>query len=166
MHLATDLLLRAALTGAGATAMMDIVAMLRQSLAGTAAPDYGLVGRWLAYMPRGQFRHRAIAASPAVQNEKLIGWAAHYLIGIGFAGLLLAIFGPDWARHPTLAPALIVGIGSVAAPYLLMQPGMGAGLAARKTPRPNAARLRSLITHTVFAAGLYLADLAQSLLPL
>jgi hypothetical protein len=161
-----DFLLRTVLIGGGATAVMDMVAGLRKSLAGTPAPDYGLVGRWLAHMPRGQFRHRAIAAAPAVKNEGLIGWTAHYLIGIGFAGLLLAIFGPGWAQHPTLAPALIVGIGSVAAPYLLMQPGMGAGLAARKTPQPNAARLRSLVTHIVFGGSLYLAGMAASLLPL
>jgi hypothetical protein len=159
-----DFLLRALLVGAGATAIMDIVAMLRQRLAGTPMPDYGLVGRWLAYMPRGRFHHRAIAASPAVQGEKLIGWTAHYLIGIGFAGLLLAIFA-DWADHPTPMPALIVGIGSVAAPFLLMQPGMGSGLFARKTPRPGTARLRSLVTHITFACGLYLAGMAQSLLP-
>lgn len=165
MHQTMDFLLRTVLIGAGATAVTDLVAGLRKSLAGAPAPDYGLVGRWLAHMPRGQFRHRTIGASPAVKHEKLIGCTAHYLIGIGFAGLLLAIFSQDWARHPTLAPALIIGIGSVAAPFLLMQPGMGLGLAARKTPRPGAARLRSLVTHIIFACGLYLAGLAASLLP-
>jgi hypothetical protein len=50
---------------------------------------------------------------------------------------------------------LIVGLGSVAAPFLLMQPGMGAGIAASRTPRPTAARLRSLVTHGIFGLGLY-----------
>lgn len=74
--------------------------------------------------------------------------------------MLLALWGLDWARRPSLAPALIVGLGSVAAPFLLMQPGMGAGLAARRTPRPGFARLQSLITHAVFGVGLYLAAVA------
>jgi hypothetical protein len=51
---------------------------------------------------------------------------------------------------------LLVGIGTVAAPFLLMQPGMGAGMAASRTPAPNAARLQSLLTHAVFGLGLYL----------
>jgi len=34
---------------------------------------------------------------------------------------------------------------------------MGAGIAASRTPRPNAARLQSLISHTLYGLGLYLA---------
>jgi hypothetical protein len=36
-----------------------------------------------------------------------------------------------------------------------MQPGMGAGIAASRTPRPAAARMQSLVTHTIFGIGLY-----------
>ena len=145
----------ALLLGAAATAATDLWGIARKSLLGIPAPDYGLVGRWIAYFPRGRFRHDRIAASPPIQGERLIGWTAHYLIGTGFAALLLAIWGLDWVRNPTLGPALIVGIGTVAAPFLLMQPGMGAGFAASRTPRPNAARLQSLIMHAIFGLGLY-----------
>ncbi|MEA3192870.1 MAG: hypothetical protein QOD26_1203 [Betaproteobacteria bacterium] len=145
------------LIGTGATAVMDAWMLVRTRVLGVPAQSYGLVGRWLAGMARGQFRHERIAASPAVRGELLIGWTAHYLTGITFAALLLAIRGLDWARYPTLAPALLVGIGSVAAPFLLMQPGMGAGIAASRAPRPGAARLQSLVTHTVFGFGLYAA---------
>lgn len=69
--------------------------------------------------------------------------------------MLLALFGLDWARHPTLAPALVVGIGSVLAPFLVMQPAMGAGIAASRTPRPAAARVQTLVTHSIFGLGLY-----------
>ena len=65
-------------------------------------------------------------------------------------------------RHPTLAPALIVGIGTVAAPFLLLQPGMGAGIAASRTPDPAAARMRSLVMHAVFGVGLYLVGCLMS----
>jgi hypothetical protein len=99
-----------------------------------------------------------------VRGERPIGWAAHYLIGIAFAAMLLAIWGLEWARHPTIGPALIVGIGSVAAPFLLMQPGMGAGIAASRTPRPAAARFQSIVTHAMFGLGLYAAGWAQSFL--
>jgi hypothetical protein len=161
---AVDYLACALLTGAGATSVMDIWAAARKGLLGIPPPDYGLVGRWLAYLARGRFRHDPIGASPPVQGERLIGWTAHYLIGIAFAAMLLAIWGLEWARHPAIGPALIVGIGSVAAPFLLMQPGMGAGIAGSHTPRPAAARLRSLVTHGIFGLGLYAAGWVTSLL--
>jgi hypothetical protein len=153
------------LIGAGATAVMDLWAIARKRLLGVPPPDYGLVGRWLAHMAlSGRLRHDRISASPAVRGERLIGWTAHYLIGIAFAALLPAIWGSTWIRQPTVGPALLVGVGTVAAPFLLMQPGMGAGIAASRTPRPAAARLQSLVTHTIFGLGLYAATLATRLL--
>ena len=113
-------------------------------------------------MARGRFRHEAIAASPPVLGERLIGWTAHYLIGIAFAGMLLGIWGLEWLRQPTLGPALLAGVGSVAAPFLLMQPGMGAGIAARRTRRPGAARLPSLVPPAGFGLGLYVAGWAAN----
>lgn len=163
MSEAMDYLMCAFLIGAGATAVMDIWTVARKWLFGIPLADYGLVGRWLVYMPRGRFRHTPITASPPMQGERLIGWIAHYLIGIAFAAILLAIWGLDWARHPAIGPALIVGFGSVAAPFLLMQPGMGAGIAASRTSRPAAARLQSFVTHGIFGLGLYAAGWVTSL---
>ena len=142
--------------GLCATLAMDAWSWLRQPLLGVAPPNYAMVGRWLLHMRLGQFRHTAIAASPAMPGEKTVGWLAHYLTGLAFAGILLGIAGQSWIEQPTLGPALLVGIGTVAAPFLLMQPGMGAGMAASRTPAPNAARLQSLLTHAVFGLGLYL----------
>ena len=152
-----DYLICTLITGIGATAITDLWGIARKPLLGVAAPDYALVGRWFAHMPRGRFRHDAIAAAAAVTGERAIGWIVHYLTGIAFAAALLGIWGLAWVRQPTLGPALLVGITTVAAPFLLMQPGMGAGIAARRTARPNAVRGQSLITHTVFGLGLYAA---------
>jgi len=150
--------------GAGATLAMDLWTIARRRVFGTPLADYALVGRWFAHMARGRFRHARIAAAPPVPGERVIGWTAHYLTGIAFAGALLAICGLAWARQPTLAPALALGIATVAAPFLLMQPGMGAGIAASRAPRPNAARVQSLVTHAVFGLGLYAASLALNFL--
>lgn len=157
-----EFLLRAVVIGAGATAVLDAWSLAQHRLLGAPLPDYGLVGRWLGYMPRGRFRHERIAASAPLRGERAIGWTAHYLIGIAFAVLLLAACGLEWARHPTVLPALAVGVGTVAAPFLLMQPAMGLGLAASRTPNPWAARRRSLVTHAVFGLGLYLAAAAAA----
>jgi len=141
--------------GIGATAIMDLWGFIRKPLLGVAPPNYALVGRWIGHMTNGRFCHDSITASAPVRAELIIGWTAHYLIGVAFAAVLIAIWGDAWVQQPTMWPALIVGIVTVAAPFLLMQPGMGAGIAASKTPRPVSARIQSLITHAVFGFGLY-----------
>lgn len=152
-----DYLVNTLLIGVGATAVMDLWAIARKRLLGVPPPNYALVGRWLAHMLRGRFRHDSIAAAEQVRGEQLIGWTAHYLIGIAFAAILPAVWGLSWLQRPTLGPALVVGIGTVAAPFLAMQPGMGSGIAASRTPRPGAARIHSLTTHAIFGLGLYVA---------
>ena len=146
----------AVVIGAGATAAMDLWMLARRRLFGTPLPSYALVGRWIGHMPRGRFRHERIAASMPVRGEAVLGWTAHYGVGIAFAALLLVACGPEWARQPSLTPALATGIATVLAPFLVMQPGMGAGFFASRTPRPATARLQSLVTHGIFGLGLYL----------
>ncbi|CAN7692338.1 DUF2938 domain-containing protein [Bradyrhizobium sp. LjRoot220] len=156
---ASDYLKHAIPIGIGATALMDAWAIARTRLLGIPGLDYALLGRWLGHMIGGRFRHEHIASSRSVRGERAIGWAAHYLTGIGFAVALLVLWGLDWAHHPTIGPALIVGIGSTAAPFLLMQPGMGAGIAGSRTSRAAAVRIQTIVTHLIFSAGLYVAGL-------
>ncbi len=151
------------LTGIGATVATDLWAIVRQRLFGIALPNYGLVGRWIAWLPHGRFFHAPISATSPLHGERVIGWMVHYMIGIAFAALLPAIWGPAWIRQPTLLPAIMVGVGTVAAPFFVMQPAMGAGIAASRTPRPTAARLQSLITHTIFGLGLNASGLLVNL---
>lgn len=141
--------------GGCATLVMDAWGWLRRPLLGVAPPDYGLVGRWLLHMRHGRFQHPAIGKAAAMDGERLAGWLFHYFTGMAFAALLPAVAGPHWLASPTLGPALLTGIVTIAAPFLLMQPGMGAGIAASKTPAPNKARIQSLLTHGVFGVGLY-----------
>ncbi|MFM4824414.1 DUF2938 domain-containing protein [Aeromonas bivalvium] len=153
-------LLAVLLIGVGATALMDLWGVARKPLLGMPLPSYAMMGRWLGHMPRGRFRHEAIGAANPIPGESLIGWSAHYLIGIAFAALLIAIQGQDWLLAPTPGPALALGLVTVAAPFLVMQPGMGAGIAASRTPNPASARVHSLINHAVFGLGLYLSGWA------
>lgn len=73
--------------------------------------------------------------------------------------LPIAVGGVEWLRDPRLLPALAMGVATVAAPWLLMQPAMGAGIAAARTPAPARNRARSLVNHAVFGLGLYLTAL-------
>lgn len=153
----TEIALRIAAAGAGATLMMDLWGLLLRRVFGVAGLDYRLVGRWIGHLVRGQFRHDGIGRAAAVPAESLIGWAAHYAIGVVFAAGLVAVFGTGWLQAPTIMPALLTGLVTVAAPFLILQPALGLGIAASRAPSPNAARLRSLITHLVFGFGLYAA---------
>ena len=63
--------------GIGATAVMDLWGLARKPLLGIAPPNYALVGRWIAYMTHGRFRHDSIAASAPVRGEHIIGWTVH-----------------------------------------------------------------------------------------
>lgn len=42
---------------------------------------------------------------------------AHYGIGIGFAFVLLLIWGVNWLEHPSLFPAILIGISTTLAPF-------------------------------------------------
>ncbi len=148
-------------TGMGATMVMDGWGVARKPLLGVPPPDYSMVGRWIGHMAHGRFRHDRIATASPIAGERVLGWSIHYLTGVAFAAALIWIVGFDWLRHPTLAPALAFGIVTVVAPFLLMQPGMGAGVAASRTPHPSSARLQSLITHAVFGLGLWAAGWAS-----
>ena len=147
---------RIAAIGLLATALLDLWLLVLQRLR-VPTLDFALIGRWAAHGLRGRWKHEAIARAAPVPRERALGWAVHYGTGIAFAGLLVAIAGSDWMRAPSPLPAIAVGAGTVLVPWLVMQPAMGAGIAAARTPRPAANRLRSLANHTVFGGGLYLA---------
>ncbi len=119
------LVLQIVFIGVGATLITDIWTMARARLFGVASLDYGLVGRWFGHMLEGRFVHERITASPPVRGEKLLGWGVHYAIGVLFAAGLVAAGGLEWMASPKLLPALAYGLLTVAAPFLVMQPGMG-----------------------------------------
>jgi len=148
--------------GLGATLFMDVWALFARRAFGVALSNYCLIGRWLRYMPEGRFVHASIAAAPAKRAECTVGWIAHYVTGAVYALALVAMAPDGWLARPTLLPALLFGVGSVLVPYFVMQPAFGLGIAASKAPQPLPARLRSLMAHTAFGVGLYVAAVAAS----
>lgn len=154
-----EMLLHATVLGIAATLVMDLWAIGQKRLFNIPSLNYRLVGRWIGHMPSGKLLHHTIVQATPVKGEAVMGWSAHYLIGIVLSWLFLAIMGPGWLEQPTLLPALVMGIISVVAPFFMMQPGFGFGVAASRTPQPNVARLRSLIAHASFGIGIYVGAL-------
>ena len=149
-------LLSAILMGLGATLTFDLWGLfLKQAFQGYALQH--LSGRALAslHASRNLYAFEYFVA-PQKSAECTVGWIAHYLIGITFAIVFVALVGNNWLQHPTLIPAIVFGVVSVLAPFCIMQPSLGLGFAASKTLNPTQARLRSLMNHTAFGVGLYL----------
>ena len=149
-------LIGATLVGLGATLLIDLWALCLRRGFNIPSLNYCLLGRWLLHMPGGTIVHRSIAAAQQKPHECTTGWVAHYLIGTAFALLFVLLASGSWLERPTLLPALAFGAATTLVPYLIMQPSFGLGIAASKTPNPNRARLKSLMTHTVFGVGLYI----------
>lgn len=161
MNEPVEFVVRTIAIGAGATLVMDLwAALLRQF--GIPSMKFALLGRWIGHLPEGQVIHASIAKARPVRGEVLLGWCAHYAIGITFAALLVSTFGLAWARSPSVLPALFIGIVTVVAPLFFLQPALGAGIASSRTPRPVFNSMKSVATHTVFGFGMYLAAVATA----
>jgi Protein of unknown function (DUF2938) len=158
MNILLENIARVAAIGTGATAIMDVWLLLLQRL-GVPILNFAMIGRWVGNWPRGVFRHDAIAAAQPVRGELALGWLVHYMTGTAFATLLVGVAGIGWTHSPTVTPALCIGLVTVLAPWLVMQPAMGAGIASAKTKSPGQNRARSLANHAVFGLGLYLSAL-------
>jgi len=154
-----EILTAAVAVGLGATLFMDLWAEFLKRAFKVSSANYCLVGRWLRHMEGGVFRHPSIAAAAKKPAECTVGWVAHYAIGAVFALVLVALATPQWLRSPTLMPALIFGIVTVAIPFFIMHPSFGLGVASSKAPNPMNARLRSLVSHAAFGVGLYVSAL-------
>jgi hypothetical protein len=153
-------LVTAILVGLGATLLIDLWALLLRRGFGIQSLDYCLLGRWILHMPEGRFAHASIGAAEPRRHECAMGWTAHYSIGAGFAVLFVLLAGTGWLARPTIFPALAFGVVTVLVPFLVMQPALGLGLASARAPKPAQARIKSLMTHTIFGLGLYLTALA------
>lgn len=145
--------------GLGATLLADLWAVARRRWLGVPTLDYALLGRWVAYMPQGRWAHAPIAAAAPWPYETSVGWTVHFATGMAFAAGLVLWQGLAWLAAPTPLPALVFGLATVVFPWTVMQPAMGAGWAASRTPRPWRARLHSLVLHAVFGLGLYASAL-------
>ncbi len=144
--------------GVGATMTMDLWAAALRRL-GVPSLNFAFLGRWIGNLSEGRFIHQSIAKAAPVRGERLIGWSAHYAIGISFAALLVSLFGLSWARSPSLFPALLIGVVTVGAPLLVLQPALGAGIASSRTSAPVFNTVKSVVTHVVYGFGLYAAAL-------
>lgn len=153
--------LQAVITGIGATLVMDLWSLIQKHIIKLPPLNYALVGRWVLWIPRGKLWHNTIVSTASVRKEFLTGWAFHYLTGILFAFIPLLLKGTTWFCEPSFMTALLAGLLTLFAPFMILQPAFGFGIAASRTPRPWLTRLLSLLTHLAYGLGLYIAALVS-----
>ena len=154
-----EIVIAGVLMGVLATGAMDLWAVALNRMAGEPLPNWAMPGRWAAHLRRGTVFHDAISEAPRVRGELQIGWAFHYSVGVIYGIVLAAIMGPDWLAQPTFLPAFVFSVLMVGFGWFLLQPGMGLGWAASRTPNPWRVRVMNLAAHTVFALGLWVGAL-------
>jgi len=147
------------IVGVLATLTMDVVAViaLRLGIAGggprRTGPD--LIGRWMGYLLQGKFRHTDILQAPPLRGELLLGFAAHYAIGILLTLMYLGLLAVAHAT-PTALSAIFYGTATTVLPWFLMFPSQGMGWLGRDAPGDAHLARTSLFNHIVFGLGIAL----------
>ncbi len=143
---------KTAITGIGATLVMDLWSLYKIPAQSTAAK---LCAGWALDFMVAQ---RKVLASydclnAANTREMFTGWVFHYLIGVIFAFVPLMLSATVWLSEPSLNIGILAGLSTLFAPFMILQPAFGFGIAASRTPRPWLARLLSLLTHLAYGEG-------------
>ena len=141
--------------GIVATVVIDIWAVILSTIFKLPTTNWSMVGRWCAHLRTGQFIHRPISQLKPVKYEQTIGWLFHYIIGIGYAYLYVMLMVFIFIKDPSLTSAIIYGLVTLIAPWLVLQPALGLGLFARLAEKPNTIRALNLSVHLIFGVALY-----------
>ncbi len=144
------------LVGIGSTVILDLWVTIVEKVLGIPPTDWGLVGRWITGIPKGQWTLDTTNDAPPGGAEKTLGWLFHYIVGIAYAALILLFFGTGFIHHPTVMPIIVVGlILSTVAGLAILMPALGAGFIGRLVPNWLAKFVYLLIAHAVFSVGQY-----------
>jgi len=125
--------------------------------------DWHLVGRWFVNVFKGSFVLDPTDETRVVPGELALGWVFHYIVAIAYVAAYLMGVRLILDEAPSFGTAIGFGIITVAAPWFVLIPGLGAGVFATNAERPNFVRLTSLTVHAVFGVGIYLGVIVASL---
>src|SRR5215471_18272681 len=147
------------IVGVLATVTMDAVAVigLRLGIAGRGPRRTGpdLIGRWVGYLLKGKFKHTDILQTPPLRGELLLGFVAHYSIGIVLTLVYLGLLAVAHAT-PTTRSAILYGTATTVFPWFLMFPSQGMGWLGRDAPGDGHLARVSLFNHIMFGLGIAL----------
>ncbi len=146
--------------GIGATIVLDLWGVFTAKIGWMSGTHWPSVGRWLLGIPAGRLVLDASDTRPFTWREGAVGWAFHYVAGLGYAVMFPLFWGAGFVGAPTLPPFLLIGlVVSTLAGLVILMPGMGAGLFARRAPNTVGMILYVLVAHAVFAFAEYVLAL-------
>lgn len=143
------------IVGVGSTFILDLWGLLVSKVTRAPVMNWGLPGRWLMGLLKGQFVLQDRRPETDVK-EQALGWIFHYAVGIAYAAMLILFWGDAYRQHPTFFPVFLIGVvlATLAGLFILI-PGLGGGVCASKTPAPLSEIKSLIIAHFVFALAQY-----------
>lgn len=145
--------------GVIATITLDLWQQILRLVFGIPITDWAMIGRWVGHFRDGQFVHRDIGKATPVAHERALGWLVHYVVGIGYAVVYLLLMAFVFRSPPDLPSALAFAAVSVVVTWFFMEPILGAGVMASRTPKPAVVRAQDLTSHLSLGVGLYVGQL-------
>lgn len=153
--------LRILVTGlAGATAA-DIGRTIYQWATGFPPVNWSVTGRWFLMVLQGQPYVPDVGTAPSLPHELISGHVAYYAISVVFAGAYLTLLRLT-KREPSAWNGLLFGWVTMAFPFFVQMPLMGAGVMASATATPWLVIGRTLVHHSSFGLGLAIGALATA----
>jgi len=141
--------------GLFATVIMDLWATFSNRILKFPRTNWAMVGRWLGHIPNGTFFHHSIGNASEIKYENSLGWAFHYVIGIIYATLYIAMVVWVFEGYDSLLTAWIFGLVTILSPWFILQPALGLGICAVRAPKPNMVRFQNFAIHSIFGIALY-----------
>lgn len=164
MLVSAQLFLKIILIGIGATIILDLWAVFLNKVFGIPITNWAMVGRWVGHMTSRTLVQKDLGNVSPISYELALGWLVHYIIGISYIVIIVLFEGLGWLSQPTIFPALFISWLLLIAPFFIMMPCMGAGIAGANTPNPTKTRLISITGHTIFGLGIFISAVCLNLL--
>ena len=153
-----NILINSLVLGLSATLIMDLLGWLRSSVFKIPSFNYAYLGRFFLILKDNEKGYRNITQAPEQKFERLIGWGFHYMTGIIFA-LIYTYIDHSNNTLETFISSILFGISTVLFPLLLIQPILGFGFFASKTPDQWISIKNSFVAHLNFGVGLFITQI-------
>ena len=149
-----NLIITGVIAGTVGTIVMDSLNHFFARIGNLSKIEPEMIGRMVVGWGRGRFIYRHPSEMEKVGNEKAIGIAFHYFIGIGLA-VPFVLFWGIYVGEP-LSPVwtFVYGVATTAASWFFVYPCMGFGVFGRLSPDGTKATLSSLANHIFYGVGL------------
>tara|TARA_B100001540_G_C15707854_1_gene597063 strand:- start:551 stop:1024 length:474 start_codon:yes stop_codon:yes gene_type:complete len=143
-------------SGIIATLMFDLFQLSLSYSYNINRSRWDLVGRYFAGFKKKKYFCENLENDEPIKNELIIGYVAHYFIGIIF-GILYVSINILIFDTPSIFLAILIGFVTVLFGWCIMMPyAYNIGFFANKKEEWKQILIQNLIVHFIFGIGLYI----------